>query len=543
MKTTVLFSGLLILAFSMIHSLAVVAQYKPKSPNFGTDIDIYNDPDCISAETKISVAGNGVIYVLAKLEIPSVNAQGWFIWRSTDDGSIFSLITQNLFTKTEWTLADVDFVVTGNDPSNMRLWIAEVVNTGSTATNNSYCQVIELDSYGEFVGYRYTKDWGAPLNTLYNVSIATDFRSPGYAGDPFTMSIAYTGNLDFTDYLMYAYSLDGGGNWSDADIYSSFGTNVFGRVSLSLGATDTYNQGYYAVAFECNKTGDLGDIGVIMKHSNNDGLWISPVLVNQKVPLAVGKACYPSIALMDNVAANPANPDFIPVLIAYEDYGTTSEGINIMYNCLLDTYTMNTQATLENFSAMSIGGSNSKNELEPDVCFDKTYNNFLMTYFTSEGNNMPYIWINMDNLISGNWNFITYYRDVSTDAWGICPALDVNPANASACFSWAEQDPEDGHRSIVFDSEWSTVGIDNPPSSTVSFSLQPNPAHDKVTVNLPNQAIYEIIISDLTGHELIEQVINQNSNILNIEGLNPGIYFMSVSGDRKEGSQKLIVIK
>jgi hypothetical protein len=546
MKTTLLFTCLVILALSLMNSPAVVAQYKPMSPTFGTDVVVIDSAAFTYAKSEISVADNGYIYMLVRFNynIPDYNTNGCMIWRSTDGGLNFNNVFWLYYLTEDYILADIDFVVTGNDPSNIRIWVAEVTNMSSNVNLHSRCTIRRFNANGTQLVTPYDKDWGGPPNTLYNVSIATDYRSPGFGTDPFAIAMAYTVHNAGSDYLMYVYSLDGGVTWIENELYNQAGENLLGEVSLSLGATQTYNLGYYAVAFECNKTGVLGDIGVIMNYTNNEGTWTTPVLVNQRLLPAGGKACRPSIALMDNVLANPANTVVFPMVVAYEDWGTTENEVNITYNTLLDTYTVGSQAILDDFSSHWLDGYNAdlENEYEPDLCFDKTYNNFLVTYFNTDGNRLAYAYATTDGIHSNTWTIHDNYRDASTPyTWYVAPKVDINPANTSACFSWTEQDPDDDHQIVYFDAEWSTVGIDNPLTSAASFSLYPNPAYDKVMVNITKPGNYEVTVSNLTGKTIMKQNADERTNVLNLEGLNAGVYFVKVSGGGLRSTQKLIV--
>jgi hypothetical protein len=72
-----------------------------------------------------------------------------------------------------------------------------------------------------------------------------------------------------------------------------------------------------------------------------------------------------------------------------------------------------------------------------------------------------------------------------------------------------------------------------------SFSISPNPAHDKLNVecNLPNA---ELKIYDMTGRMVQEEKLHSRLSTVNCQ-LSSGVYFVKVSNGKKEAVQKLVV--
>jgi hypothetical protein len=540
MKTILRFTSLVVLAFLLMFSISVRAQNNPLSPTYGQDVLLYGVTGAIINNTEVVVAQNGWIYVLIQVTAISGNS-AWQIYRSTDGGVTFGdFICNGSYSSADYSLTSIDLVVTGTTPADIRLWVAAALNEGSSGANVPSCLVTKFDVNGNNLGVPFQKS-DATITKYYSISIATDFRSPGSGSQPFSIAFAFTGHSVLGDVLFYICSLDGGVSWTENGLAGVPGEDKVGKVSLALGRTKALEWGYYAVAFETNKTGNLGDIGIMMNYTNNGGFtWTTPTLVNHTHPNVIGKARNPSIILMDNAVANPTNIAVIPLIVAYEDW--SSGPVDIMYNSLNEFYVWHTQPNLTDFSANWIGTNNNVDDMEPNLSFDKTYNNFVLTYYTADGNKLQSNWIGIEGILSGNWATPFNYRDATTSFLFLpFPKVDINLTKALTCFSWIDYEPSDGSQRVYFDSQWSSVGIPEPVSASASFSLQPNPAADKITINFKTSGNYEVMISSLMGQAILRQTLIERSNTINIEKLDAGIYFIRVSGQGMDETQKLVV--
>ena len=71
------------------------------------------------------------------------------------------------------------------------------------------------------------------------------------------------------------------------------------------------------------------------------------------------------------------------------------------------------------------------------------------------------------------------------------------------------------------------------------FSIFPNPANNMLTIyNLENKSIDKIEILDLTGKKVLEQ--KNNSNTINVENLQNGMYLLQIISDGKNSVSKFI---
>jgi hypothetical protein len=82
------------------------------------------------------------------------------------------------------------------------------------------------------------------------------------------------------------------------------------------------------------------------------------------------------------------------------------------------------------------------------------------------------------------------------------------------------------------------LGSDN--HNFATFAMYPNPANNSVFLNFPNSAERQLVISDVTGKKIISEVIQGNSNQVDLTGLAGGVYVVEVRFNGFVHRKKLI---
>jgi para-nitrobenzyl esterase len=85
------------------------------------------------------------------------------------------------------------------------------------------------------------------------------------------------------------------------------------------------------------------------------------------------------------------------------------------------------------------------------------------------------------------------------------------------------------------------IGFDE--IKSVNFSIYPNPAKDKLTVEFNSEGNYSIQIIDLMGRTIIANKSVTSGTILNLDKLTSGNYFVVISDEKSnlKGTQKLVI--
>ena len=74
------------------------------------------------------------------------------------------------------------------------------------------------------------------------------------------------------------------------------------------------------------------------------------------------------------------------------------------------------------------------------------------------------------------------------------------------------------------------------------LTAYPNPAHDRVRLNMPAGRMESVVLYDVSGRRVYEQAgMRASEFILPLQGLSPGIYFIKAQTDRGEATLKLTI--
>jgi len=74
-----------------------------------------------------------------------------------------------------------------------------------------------------------------------------------------------------------------------------------------------------------------------------------------------------------------------------------------------------------------------------------------------------------------------------------------------------------------------------------SFSVYPNPANSYITLKLQNHSSGKYMITDIAGKLLMSAVIRSQRQVIDIEKLNPGYYFITMDYGNLKETKKFIV--
>lgn len=502
--------------------------------------------DAFSDKCAVSVTENGWIYVLHQFR-PSLTSElnGWRLYESTDGGWSFSLAAERSNDVNDLDLKDVDLVATGDQESNIKVFIGELWNTGSNGSWNGRIAIIRyMPGTYQLV---YEKFHGT--DPAYSLSLASDSRAPGSDASPFAVAVAWTGYNSAlqADELHLAYSLSGGDIYTYRNMYQFPGIN---RVSLSLGGNSQLDIGYYAIAFETNYDAGsgLGNAGLFLgRISSFANAWAEPVLVNTKFSSLIGKVSRPSVCIMQDQNDYVPGSNFVPLLIAMEDHSNASNSdlIVMRFNGTYQFTGFNPE--VPDMSMIEItypfGTNSSHHEKNPHMVYDRDYNHFLMTYSTENTEELIYTGIQAGNLFTDDWWVMGNYRsntgDLPDDPM---PHVDIDLSQGKAVFGW-----KDNYQSLLFparsyiDAEWWVLGLPEG-KALESVAIYPNPALDRITIQLqrPSEFIYGIY--DSRGRVVMSGEGNQAQTLLNISPSIPrGIYLVKIKTPEGEIVKKMLL--
>ena len=193
------------------------------------------------------------------------------------------------------------------------------------------------------------------------------------------------------------------------------------------------------------------------------------------------------------------------------------------------------------WSGFSFGAAQTGVKKQPCVTYDSVNLNFLLTYFDSTAQKLPYYYASTNNITS--WNIVTNgYNDEGRNLFNPNPRVEINPVNSQVAHAWFA---DELNISVpLFDAEYSTSIkqiIDNK-----SITIYPNPVQDKINITLrdfDSKEAINLYIYNSNGQLVDEKIIHSLSESIDISQLENGIYHINIFSKSKNTSTKIIVNK
>jgi len=157
-----------------------------------------------------------------------------------------------------------------------------------------------------------------------------------------------------------------------------------------------------------------------------------------------------------------------------------------------------------------------------------------------------YIVVPFSNNITLNPNayYITvemYSNGNSTDIFILDDETVPQPYYFSMIFVPGEQVYSDGNAfAIRMITDGAISDIISLEENNLEYNIFPNPSSGSINIELGEQGEFNVEISDIIGKSIYNNIIKTNTNI-DINGLDTGVYFVTISNENKSNTTKLIV--
>ncbi len=535
-----------------IIGIAIAVIFSTKAQTIGgQDVNILGKEKKFEMRPKISIANNGWIYILSTYrdgDNTYTGATGYEVKRSKDGGKTYSVVLSK-GNNAGWILNDIDMVVTGSKETNINIWIA-IVAKCTTGNKQGDVTINRYDANGKNLKSVYHESTN---NVRRNyVAISTNFRSPGADTNPFGIAIAVSGYNDndggkgFVDFI---YSKNAGTSFTKKCVFNEK-TDV-GRVDVSLGACKSGSSSHTlaGIVFERDfGSKDYGSIGFVSANLNT--LKFSDVIIinfGHGTPPYDRQCWYPQIQYMSNKDHDPrvgSSGQYHNFVITYNRLFLETNDIVFVTPKKSFEIATATRNDLNRYNVSEKGYG----LFDASLSYNKTYNHYLLTYVAHKMNTVEY---------ELHYRYFRFYEIDKSDSWmtvgdgmysktnyimgGLSynPAVDINLTNSKAHFAWASRFYN--NMNVWTDFENST--LDNP-EITISekeFKVHPNPAIDKVSLELLTHSNCTASLSDLQGREIKSFVFSGTQYALDVSDLPVGVYLLSVKSDNhKHYVRKLI---
>lgn len=495
---------------------------------FGDDILLHECSSNYWIKPKISVADNGWIYVL--MNKYGSGQDETRIYRSTNGGATFSQIMHGI-TPSGSEQGGRDIVVTGDNPSNMNLWYVFADN--NTTTGTAQVSLMKMDADGSNGVIVHSYSYGNTVN--HDVAISTNARSPEYVWSPFVIGFAASSNWYNEGYIDYVYSTDGGTTFSSEILYSKENSE-FGLIDVSIGqANEHYYYPKVGIVFEMDKDSEK-NIGFVAAKA--DGTSLTNVLQVNKKYSSTSEAIDPKIQWLCN---NTLDERYNFMIVYSNLYGGNDWDIVKIYP--ESGYSLSDH-TLDNIDYWYGASSSNYDETQADLAYDKTYNHYLLVYkkWNDDGVTIIYkVQHYTDALGDNEWDYVADVSSLSSTYHSYySPVVDINPVRTQACF--AMELYGGGSTRLVFDAEWSTVGVEE---TVVDGELKvfPNPATDNITLRMNEEGTYLVRMYNMLGAEVTAFEFTGTEINHDISTLPAGMYLIKLNTDKGTEFNAKIIVK
>lgn len=95
-------------------------------------------------------------------------------------------------------------------------------------------------------------------------------------------------------------------------------------------------------------------------------------------------------------------------------------------------------------------------------------------------------------------------------------------------------------KTIVKIDSCSNVGISAITNKTSDIKIYPNPAQNKLTIDIGNTESQQLTLFDLTGKQILQQIIKEIT-VIDVSAIEDGIYFLRLKSSTGTMAQKIIV--
>ena len=511
------------------------------SSDWGTNKYIDN----LSEKCVVSVAENGWIYLLHHYNSSfTTDENGWKLYLSEDGGLNFEEKVHIQYSVFNIEVVSTDMIVAGNDPANIKVYIAELTDAGESGWETGAFRIYEYDGNSTKVLHEIQREY----DSSYSVSIACDSRVPATVSTPYTIAAAWSGYGGdvMEDQLHYVFSTDGGESFTEEILYSS---SRIRSTDIALGSTSALTKGYFSIAFEVNSdaTGEYYDIGFMMNDiNNNDTYWTDPFILGEIYPLVQPNLSLPSVSLMQDAIDQLEGSDFVPLVLFVEDISHSNNHDLLMISFSPD-YSFNIdQATYPDSTELVLsypfGSVSVKQEINPCLVYDPQENNFLVTYSTKLFKELIYAGINVNEMeLNEWWSDGSFRSNTGNLPENPKPHIDIDLSRGKAVFSWRDEyvNPISPSKSY-FDTEWWAVDI--PEEKRNELSIYPNPAKDHLNMRFLDNAEFSYRIYSMQGKLMTEEkAIKGKTSIQLTKEMVSGVYIMQLITKSTNYTTKLVV--
>ena len=431
-------------------------------------------------------------------------------------------------------ITKLDILACGTDTANLKLIVGYCIF--DTVSSYQVLSVVRHDKNGLSEDILLQEDSGL----VRDFALASDNIYPAANSNPFSLAVAYSKGSFYKDSIVVCTSGNGGLSFNKHyNIAAS--SHYFHRVALTYGRSPSCSTGRYFAAWEeqDNANSISGHIFTAHSEPNFNSPFTLPVLLDSLDASTANKASNPVISCQNNNADNDSAN--LTEVVLFEKYQPISQNFNIagFYNKKTTTST--------NFRKFSLNASPNSIK-QPDIAFNPYDSTFMVTWFDSTAQKLPYFIHDYNMTEPDTWVGISAGYNDEGNLTSPCPQLAMDFARQAGSNAWIGT-RAGGNGAAMFDSPFTYyVGSSEIGNNKMKINIFPNPATEFATLefDLPKEEKVEINLINTIGQSLYNMnpiffPAGKHLVKINITKFPTGIYIAIIHTGDSFTSGKIIV--
>ncbi|MDP1624021.1 MAG: T9SS type A sorting domain-containing protein [Bacteroidales bacterium] len=463
------------------------------------------------------------------------------IMKSIDNGINWMLLVDMYqpFDNTE--INSIDITVCGDSISNIKLFLAFVIVGKGSTTGIGDGYVLRFNgSTGT-----YEDQLHPTLSSVYSVSLSGDFMFPASNSNPYSLGCMYSYHCypNNGDSIIFQSSSNGGISFDNRKGIAGT-ANRFGKVALTFGRGLSNSSGRYFAVWEekDDYSSQNGHIYTAHSEPNFNSPFATPVMLDSINAAAFNNARNPVIACQYNNTDNDSSN--ITELVLFDKFVPSENRYD-----LVGLYNMKSTST-NNFNQFSLNLLSDKKQ-QASVCFNPFDSKFMVTYYDSTTQKLPFLLNNFNMTTPDNWQVVSSGYNESNALTSSSPKIAVNMNLHQAVMVWSKDGI--GSKGVaMFDAPYNNwEGLpENDKTDNSQISVFPNPSSSSATMNfeLNKREFVNISLFNMDGR-YIKTIANQKYEIgknevkFDVSGLPHGTYFYTLKSSDISTFGKISVIR
>jgi hypothetical protein len=509
------------------HDEPLIPYKLSRSPVFGKDIVIDDQPTQNQQSVVVCSAYNGWLFS-AYTYNNNDNQAAVRIMKSTDSGINWSQFFDGSIGLPLIIIPKIEILVCGNNETDLKLFLSILLY--DSIYNSGGAVVDRINGLTGMVENILLENDGGGIR---DISIASDNFYQAVNSNPFSIAIIYS-KEGYSDSLIIRTSSNGGVSLDSKTIVAlepPSSPNIFRNVSLSYGFCQSKNTGRYFAAWEKqneNSTSNLGHIYTAHSEPNFYSAFTAPICLDSLDTAFANRCSSPVISCQVSNTDNDSLNLTQVVLFQKSNPGTNTFDIQGCYNL---------QATNSSyFKTMTLDPSTDI-KTQPDICYNPFESKFMVTYFNSTSQKLPFITNDVNFVNPDTWEFVSTGYNDQPDIVSPNPKVEINYLLHSGIDVWLENGNA-GKSTAMFDAQYSTYTgfVDSQLNKNeLVVKVYPNPCKSFVNINfeLPSEEMVIIALYNQLGDQVTSEKAQKfssgtNKVIFNVSNFSTGCYFYKI---------------